>query len=130
MVSGTTAGTLSVLGSGVSVFLSPASAAPGSPFQLRVQNTGTRTDTFDLTLAGPAALVGSLGMNKVTLAPFGVQMVPITTTAVTFAEPGALNLTAMATSEAEPAVQAGASAALTIPTTTGLTAQFSPAAQA
>jgi hypothetical protein len=87
------------------------------------------TDTFDLSLGGPAALVATLGTNKVTLAPGASQVVTITTQAVNFAVSGQLPLFATATSEGNPAVQAGATAALTIGTTTGLTASASPGVQ-
>jgi uncharacterized repeat protein (TIGR01451 family) len=126
---GSASGTLNVVGNGVNVSLNPPSGAPGSSFQLTVTNTGQVMDTFDLALGGPAALVSSLGMPKVTLAPGASQVVPIATGAVTFADAGSLNLMGMAQSEANPAVQAGASASLTIPNTTGMTAQFSPAVQ-
>jgi uncharacterized repeat protein (TIGR01451 family) len=122
-------GNVDVSGNGVGVTLNPPAGAPGSGFQLTVTNTGQATDTFDLKLAGPAALVSSLGMPKVTLAPGASQIVPITTGAVNFADPGALPLMGVATSEANTAVQASASAALTIPGTTGMTAEFSPATQ-
>jgi uncharacterized repeat protein (TIGR01451 family) len=129
-VTATTSGTLTVLDNGVSVALNPPSGAPGSPFQLTVTNTGQTTDTFDLALGGPAALVSSLGVGKVALAPGASQTVPVSTSAVTFADAGALPLLGMATSESEPAVQAGASAALTIPGTTGMTTELDPPVQA
>jgi uncharacterized membrane protein len=128
-VSGTASGALNVLGSGVSVALNPPSAAPGSTFQMTVTNTGQVTDTFDLALAGPAALVSQLASSKVTLAPGGSQVVSISSTSVNFAVPGALELAGLATSEANAAVQAEATANLSIPVTTGMTASFSPTTQ-
>src|SRR5262249_9154505 len=83
----------------------------------------------DLALAGPAALVSTLGVNKVTLAPGLSRVIPITTGATNFADAGPLNLTATATSEANPAVKGGASATLTVPPTVGMTAELSPATQ-
>ena len=56
-------------------------------------------------------------------------MASITTTAVNFAVPGSLGLTVVAASEGDPAVEASASADLTITPSTGLTASFSPASQ-
>src|SRR3954454_20706942 len=68
-------------------------------------------------------------MDQVTLAPGASQMVPIRIGAVDFALPGTLNLTAVATSTSNPAIRSAAAAELSIPTTRGMTAEFSPAAQ-
>jgi hypothetical protein len=128
-VQATADGTATVVGNGVGVTLNPPSGPPGTPFMLTVTNTGQVQDTFDLALGGPAALVAALGMSKVTLAPGASQMVPVTTSAVSFADPGSLPLMGMAQSEANPAVEAGASAALTIAGNTGMTAELNPPAQ-
>jgi uncharacterized membrane protein len=128
-VTATASGTLTVLTNGVSVALNPASGAPGSTFQMTVTNTGQTTDTFDLALGGPSALVAQLSTSKVTLAAGASQVLPITTASVNFAVPGALELAARATSEANAAVGAEATANLAIPATTGMTASFSPATQ-
>jgi uncharacterized membrane protein len=129
-VSNTASGTLAVLGNGVAVTLTPTSATPGTSLQVTVTNTGQVTDTFDLALGGPAAAVASLGTTtKVTLAPGASQQVTITTGAVNFADPGALNLTAIATSEGNPAVQDSATASLQIAPTKGLTVQFDNTSQ-
>lgn len=128
-VSTTTSGTLVVVASGVQVKLNPPSGAPGSGFQMTVTNTGTKTDTYTLKLGGPAGLVSSLGTKQVTLAAGASQVVPISTGEVNFAVQGDLNLMGIATSETNPAVQAAATAALSIPATLGMTASFSPATQ-
>ncbi len=122
-------GTLSVLANGVSVSLNPGSGAPGTTFQMTVTNTGTVADTYNLALAGPAAAVSTLAMSQVTLAPGASQMVSIITSAVNFADPGGLALSASATSQTNPAVQAAATATLSIPSTEGLTAQLNPSVQ-
>jgi uncharacterized membrane protein len=122
-------GTLTVLSNGVSVTLTPSTGAPGSTFQMKVTNTGKATDTFNLALGGPAALVAKLATSQVTLAPGASQTVLITTGAVNFAEAGILNLTATATSQTNPAVTSAATSALSMPASTGLTASFTPAAQ-
>jgi uncharacterized membrane protein len=126
-VADTAAGTLTVVANGVDVDLNPPTSAPGGLFQLTVTNTGTVADTFDLALAGPGALVAGLGMSQVTLEPGASQVVPITTGAIDFALPGALNLTAIATSRGNAAVRDADAAALAVATTTGLATRFDPA---
>jgi len=128
-VTNTASGTLTVVAGGVEVSLNPSAGGPGGSFQATVTNTGTTTDTFNLALAGPAALVARLGVNSVTLAPGASQVVPIGTGAVDFALPGTLDLTAAATSSTNPDVQNAATADLKIPSTQSVTVQFSPASQ-
>jgi uncharacterized membrane protein len=128
-VMATGAAKLTVVSRGVAVALTPSTGAPGSTFTLKVTNTGIATDTFTLSLAGPAALVARLARTAVTLAAGASTTVTVTTTAVAFAVPGTLPLMALATSQGNKAVQASASAALQIPATTGLTAGFSPSVQ-
>jgi hypothetical protein len=73
--------------------------------------------------------VSSLGTSQVTLKPGASQVVPITTSAVDFALPGALDLTGVAASHISPSVQAGASAARSIAATTGMSAVLAPQSQ-
>ena len=84
-------------------------------------------DTFKLALGGPAALVATLGTTSVTLAAGAYQEVPITTIAASFAEAGDLPLVVSATSQTNAAVQAGASAELTIDCQRGLSVTANPA---
>jgi hypothetical protein len=119
-----------VLAAGVRVQLSPSSAVPGSTYQLKVTNTGQATDTFNLSLASPGALVSTLGTNQVTLQAGASQTVPVTTGAVNFAVHGGLPLTGIATSQTNAAVQAQSTADLTIAPTQSMTAAFNPAQQA
>ena len=129
-VTGAASGTLNVVASGVAVSLTPGTGKPGTGFQLTVTNTGTSADTFQLALAGPAALVASLGQSTLALPAGGSKIVPITTGAVNFADAGTLQLTASAVSMGNPSVKDAATSNLTIPTTLpGLSAQFSPARQ-
>jgi hypothetical protein len=125
----TAEGTLTVVANGVNVYLDPSSGNPGSTFDMLVYNTGTVQDTFDLSLGGPAALVSSLATDQVTLSPGSYQYVSITTSSVSFADPGTLELTATATSEGNPNVQDSARAELNIAPTQGMTAQFQPPVQ-
>jgi len=122
-------GTLDVLATGVQVALTPVSGAPGGTFQLKVTNTGSAGDTFNLALASPAGLVAKLGAQLVTLAAGASQMVPVTTGAVNFADAGALPLTGIATSATNSSVQSQATADLTIAPTQSMTAAFNPAQQ-
>jgi uncharacterized membrane protein len=118
-----------ILSTGVTLSLTPSSNAPGDPFSLLVTNTGGASDTFDLALTGPAAVVSNLGSSAVTLGAGASQAIPITTTAVDFAVSGPLELDATATSETNNTTQAEASADLTIPTSSGMTAAFTPDSQ-
>jgi hypothetical protein len=108
------------------VSLDPSSGAPRDSFQMTVTNTGNVQDTYNLSLAGPAALVASLGSTTVTLAPGDSQVIPITTGTVNFAVAGKLQLAAIATSQTDPAVTASATASLNLPVSQGMTARFSP----
>ena len=121
--------TLDVRPYGVAVGLSKTTGAPGSTFYLTVTNTGEITDTFDLTLGGPAALVSRLAQNRVTLAAGASATVAISTGAADFVVQGPLTLVAFARSERDPAVGASTTSALTVPATKGMTARFSPATQ-
>lgn len=127
--SGTASGTLTVVKNAVGVGLNPTTGAPGDTFEMTVTNTGTVADTYDLTLAGPGALVATLGVSQVTLAPGESQVIPITTASIDFAVPGTLGLTAIATSRGNPAVNAGASADLTVGTTKGMSTDLAPASK-
>src|SRR5262249_31732661 len=91
--SATASGTRTLVSNGVGVGLNPTTGTPGDTLEMTVTNTGTVADTYDLTLAGPAALVATLGVSQVTLAPGASQAIPITTSAIDFAVPGALGLT-------------------------------------
>jgi hypothetical protein len=119
-----------VVSNGVNVNLSPAqgaSGAPGDTFDMVVTNTGTVTDTYNLSLGGPAALAATLASTQTkALAPGESQTIAITTTSVNFAVPGALSLTAIATSQGNPAVQGADTTALTVPDTVELSAQLTP----
>ena len=131
-------GTLTVNATGVGVELSPPNnpplsgnqAYPGATLNMVVFNNGSATDTFKLSLAGPGALVASLGQTTVTLAAGASANIPVTTSSVNFADAGTLALTAIATSQTDSTTTASATDDLVIGTTTGLTASASPAVQA
>lgn len=123
-------GTLDVLANGVRVTLAPQAGNPGSTFQMTVTNTGQATDTFDLTVAAPAALVSSLGTASVTLGPGESQNVPLDVGLIDFALPGTLDLAAVAVSRGQPAVRGAGMAAVQIAASAGMSAHFEPAAKA
>lgn len=118
---------LSVLGLGVDVVFVPSTGNPDSSFQLMVTNTGQTTETFDLTVAGPAALAATLTITQVTLAPGQSQLVPVQIGGVDFAFPGSLQLVGIAHSRTNAAVMDAASASVVIAPFTGLDAYFDPA---
>ncbi len=128
-ISDTAAGALNVVSQGVQATLSPSAGPPGTTFQLTVTNAGTASDTFNLSLSGPAALVSTLAATQITLAAGASRVVNITTTAINFADPGSLPLFATATSQANSAVKSTDGTSLTISPTQGLTAAFTPASQ-
>ena len=117
-------GLLTVLQIGVDVDITPVSGDPGSTFQLRVTNTGRVTETFDLSLAAPAALVATLGQHSVMLDPGQSQLIPIAVGAIDFAVPGSLLLVGVATLRTEPAVADADSADVTITGRFDMTASF------
>ncbi len=119
-------GTVAVVGLGVDVALNPSSGGPGSIFQMTVKNTGNSQDTFALTLAGPAALDTTLGVASVTLAPGATETVPITVGPLSFALPGNLALTGVATSQANTTVRDQATATVTVGQSKGVSAAFNP----
>ena len=123
---GQAAGTLVVAVGGVRVTLAPGSAAPGATLTATLTNTGTATDTFDLSAAGPGGLVGTLGESFVTLAPGESRTVTLTTTAAAFAAQGVLSVSVVAQSRSNAAVRDAARADLLVAPSTGLTASFDP----
>ncbi|MCA9061494.1 MAG: hypothetical protein KDA96_00465 [Planctomycetaceae bacterium] len=122
----TDAATLHILPAGVAVDLQPGSGAPGSSFSVTVTNTGNATDTFDLSVSGPAALAATLAVPQVTLAPGESQMVTIDVGAMEFLYPGAATLIATATSTTLADVTDSARADVLIADMKGLQAAFLP----
>jgi len=126
-VTGAAAGTLNVVTKGVRVTLGPSTGSPGDTFTMTVLNTGSVTDTYDLALGGPIALIATLGATTTKpLAPGAFQTITITTKPAGFALPGTLDLTAIATSEANSSVKGSATSALSVSPSQGLAAKLSP----
>jgi hypothetical protein len=128
-VSDTAGAVVKVLAIGVDAVITPASGAPASAFQLRVTNTGQSTETFDLSLAAPVALVATLGASSVTLGAGESQAIAINMGAIDFAVPGNLLLAALAKSRSNSEIQDMATADVTIAATHGMTAEFEPGTQ-
>ncbi|MEZ6088875.1 MAG: dockerin type I domain-containing protein [Pirellulaceae bacterium] len=117
-------GVLTVLDLGVNVDIVPDIGDSESTYQMFVTNTGQVTDTFDLSLAAPAALSSTLGITSVTLAPGETQPVPINVGAIDFAFPGPLNLVGVAISRTNQAVRDADLANINIEGTLEMTAAF------
>lgn len=118
--------TLDVLGLGVDIAFVPPSGGPESVFQLMVTNTGQSTETFELSVAGPAALAATLSVTQVTLNPGQSQLIPVQIGEVDFAFPGSLQLVGFAHSVTDPSVMDAAAANVTISAFAGFNAFFDP----
>ena len=128
-VTSTTSGTLVVTAGGVQVTLNPGSARPGSSFQATVTNTGTVADTYNVVLAGPAALVSSLETSQVTLAPGASSDRADQHRRGRFRRAGQPEPDGRGDLDQQPGHPGHGHLGLAIPATTGMTADFSPASQ-
>lgn len=124
---GQAAGSVTVVANGVTVRLDRATAAPGDTLMATVTNTGTTADTFDLSAAGPAGLVASLGQSAVTLAPGASATVPLTAGPMAYSVQGSQLLTVAARSQANPTVVGADTAGIQVGPSVGLEAGFDPA---
>jgi hypothetical protein len=138
-IQATSHGTVRVAGAGVTATIQPRSGPPGTTFRVTLTNTGQVGGTFDLTLAGPAALFATLDTAVVTLAPGASHVVRVQVGAIPLALPGSLPLLVVATvrnsaaragalqqTQGNAAVQTSVSANVIIGATQGLTASFEP----
>ncbi|MCA9156933.1 MAG: hypothetical protein KDA72_01320 [Planctomycetales bacterium] len=116
--------TLSVLDIGVAVEVTPESGPPESTYQMLVTNIGQVRETFDLSLAAPAALMATLGVSSVTLEPGQSTSVPIDVGAIDFAFPGSLSLVGVATSRSNPLIRAADGVGVDIAGLLAMTATF------
>ncbi len=121
--------TLSVLNIGVTVDVTPESGSPESTYQMLVTNIGQVRETFDLSLAAPAALMATLGANSVTLDPGQSTSVSINVGAIDFAFPGSLSLIGVATSHSNPLVRAADGVGVDIAGLIAMTAAFDNSTQ-
>jgi uncharacterized protein (TIGR03437 family) len=102
---------------------------PNSAAQVTITNTGSVSDTFALSLSGPAALFSSLGSNSVTLAAGASQTVNITVGNPGFVSQGTSALELTGTSGGNPAILAALNLSVNVPSTQGVTARFQPSSQ-
>lgn len=123
----TATGTLTVSPLGVQAALTPAVAVPGEPLRLGVTNTGSVTETFDLTLAGVLAPFATLATDQVTLAAGASAEVAVTLAPIDFALPGELELWGIATARTDANVLARARTTVQVPESSGIAARFEPA---
>lgn len=128
-ITGQSDGILTVLPLGVSVDITPESNGPSSTFQMQVTNTGKSVDTFDLSLAAPAALMATLEETSVVLQPGQSTLVTINVDAIAFALPGSLMLVGIARSRANALIYSSDSVELNIQAFSGLRATFEQATQ-
>ncbi len=119
-------GSVMVSGFGVTLGLSPDFGPPGSRFDLNVTNTGNQTDTFSITLGGPAAPSTVLESAQVTLGAGESRTLALDVGTIDYAYAGGLNLIARAVSIGNEEVDAIASATVAIIDTQGITARFDP----
>lgn len=119
-------GVINVVGLGVEVELTPGAGTPGTNYALKVTNRGNVSDTYDLSVAAPAALVAALATQQVTLGPGQSQMVAIQVGGINFAFPGALELMGVARSHSNSAIFDAATADVNIAATSGLNIFFDP----
>jgi probable HAF family extracellular repeat protein len=121
--------TLKVVANGLTLTLNPQIAPPNSTVSLTVKNTGSVSDTFNLSLAGPGGLVSTLSTNAVSLAAGKSQTVTISIGNPSFATLSSVPLQVIGASQANSAVTALANATIVVPSSLGVTAAFVPASQ-
>jgi uncharacterized protein YegL len=116
-----------VLGLGVDVTFEPGAAMAGGPLALRVRNTGSTPDSYDLALAGEVAADATLSVPRVDLAPGASVLVPISIGALLRLAPGDRLLVGAATSRTIAAVRDIDQANVAVPSTLAVGAALSPA---
>ncbi|QEF97962.1 Ubp3 associated protein Bre5 [Stieleria maiorica] len=123
-VTGPAAGSLTVVDVGVDVEIVPTSTDPETSVQMTITNTGTVPETFDVSLAAPAALAATLGTATVSLQPSQSQTVTIDLGEIDFAFPGTLQLIGSARSQTQPTVLDAQSIDVNIAAVRAMTAEF------
>jgi len=119
-------GTIILAGQGVKLELTPSPGSPNSQMFLKVTNTGMNTDTFDLSIAGPAAPFATLTETKVTLASGVSQNITILVGDLPNTSPGSVDLVGAAVSETNPQIQNAVRGQVNVQGTNGMDASFLP----
>ncbi|WFP48581.1 PKD domain-containing protein [Methylomonas sp. EFPC3] len=122
-------GQLNVSERGVSVVFLPNSDSGNSSLLLRVTNTGSVQDIFDLTLGGAASVSATLASSLVDLFPGSYQDIAIAFGDLSWSLPGNLALFGQATSQANNAVKAVAETSVAVAERKALDASANPASK-
>lgn len=111
---------------GVDVQLTPQESGPNSVFTMLVTNTGLEPDTFDLSLAGSAAVDAATEADVVALDSGATETFSITTGGMSFSLPRRLDLMGIARSRGNPAVVDSDLAQVAVPEIYGVSATINP----
>ncbi|WP_019866566.1 PKD domain-containing protein [Methylovulum miyakonense] len=122
-------GVLNVQKLGVSIAFNQSTGNVGSMFSLRITNTGTVADLFDLFLGGPASLSATLSQKSVSLAAGAFVDFKITLGKFDWSLPGSVTLVGKAVSHTNTAVNASDDATINVAGLKSMSASMSPATQ-
>ena len=117
-----TPASVNVVANGVQVFFT--GTFPN--LSLVVFNSGTVSDTYDLSLAGALGSTATFGSQFVTVAPNQSQTVPITFGSTSFASIGNTIFSGTAISRGNTAVKSTATATVAVPGVKGVSAAITP----
>ena len=122
---------VNVVNTGVALSLSPQGGglSPGQPTQLTITNTSAASDTFNLSVAGPAAQLITLPQTAVTLAAGANQVLNVTVGSPAFATLGTIAFSIAAQSASQPSSNASIDSSIQVQYFNGVTAHFQPASQ-
>ncbi len=124
-VSASDTGIFRLVDFGVDVELLENDDQPGT-FEFFLFNTGSTSETFDLSLAGPVAMYAYLPEDQVTLAPFDSYSVMIEVSELTTFVPGSHRLVALARSQSHPGIGDFDTADVTVVAERGLGLEITP----
>ena len=124
---GRTTFTVDVSGAGVVAAITPGSGTPATAFTATVTNTGTGSDTFDLSALGPLGGAVTLAQQTVTLNAGATQGVAITLGNTGYLPQGVTSFDVQAVSRGDAAVRSRATAQVTLGARQGLDLKATPA---